>query len=364
MADADTHPDLFTDHHLGSLTLPNRIVMAPMTRSRAIGGVPNDLMAEYYRQRAGAGLIITEGTAPDPNGLGYARIPGLYSNAQLDGWRKVTEAVHEANGRIAVQLMHTGRIAHPRNLPAGARTLAPSAVQANGNMYTDEEGPQPHPTPEAMHRDEVVAARDGFVRAAVDARRVGFDAVELHGANGYLIEQFLSPHSNRREDDYGGSVMGRLRFAVEIAERAAAEIGAQRLGVRISPFNTFNDMRAYDETEATYLALVEKLSSIGLGFLHVVLTPDDRARAFAQRLRSQFVGTFILNGGFDRAKGDAAIATGEADLISFARSFIANPDLVERMRSGETLAEADASKFYTPGPEGYVDYSPVSTSSV
>lgn len=364
MAEDTSHIDLFSPLALGPLTLPNRTVMAPMTRSRAIGGVPNDLMVEYYRQRAGAGLIITEGTAPDPNGLGYARIPGIFSDAQVEGWRRVTEAVHGADGRIAVQLMHTGRIAHPHNLPSGARIQAPSAVRADGLMYTDEQGPQPHPTPAAMRRDDVVAARDGFVSAAANARRAGFDAVELHGANGYLIEQFLSPHTNRRDDDYGGSTSGRLRFATEVAERVAAEIGADRLGIRISPFNTFNDMKAVDETEDTYLALVDRLSELGLAYVHVVLTPDDRAGDFAQQLRRRFTGTFILNGGFDRATGDAALAGGRADSISFARSFIANPDLVERMRSGETLTEADASKFYTPGPEGYVDYSPVSTSSV
>jgi len=348
--------DLFSPLTLGPLSLPHRIVMAPMTRSRAIGGTPNELMASYYRQRASAGLIITEGTAPHPDALGYPRIPGIFDPVQVDGWRQITEAVHADGGRIVVQLMHTGRIGHPANLPEGARLLAPSALTAEGMMYTDTEGPRPHPEPHAMTLEEVKEAQRSFVRAAQLARDAGFDGVELHGANGYLIEQFISPHTNRRNDAYGGDRAGRLRFAIETAREVAGAIGPDRVGIRLSPHNTFNDMRDFQDAEASYIQLAKAFDDLGLLYLHLVQTPSAAAASTIAAVRGAYGGHVILNGGFDRKRADEAIASGQADLVSFGRAFIANPDLVQRLSEGSRLQAPDANTFYTPGPEGYTDY--------
>jgi N-ethylmaleimide reductase len=347
---------LFKNFRIGATPLANRVAMAPMTRSRAIDNIPNDLMREYYAQRATAGLIITEGTAPSPDALGYARIPGIFSEPQVRGWSAVTHAVHAGGGAIFLQVMHTGRIAHALNLPAGARIVAPSAVRAAGQMYTDSKGMLDHPEPEAMSAKDVVETIELFAAAARNARRAGFDGVELHGANGYLLEQFLSPHANRRDDAYGGSIENRSRFVLEATRAAAREIGAERVGVRISPFGTFNDMPSYDEAPAQYTHLVSELGKLGLAYLHIVLTPDPRSRDTARRLARLFGGPVILNGGFDAAAAAAAIDAGDADLISFGRPFIANPDFVERLREDAELATADHNTFYAPGPAGYLDY--------
>jgi len=354
MAEFKDSKMLFTEYRLGGLTLPNRVVMAPMTRSRAVGGVPNALMRDYYAQRASAGLIITEGIAPSPDALGYARIPGLFAPAQIEGFRTVTDAVHAAGGRIVAQLMHVGRIAHPSNQPRGARILAPSAVRAAGEMYTDERGPQPFPVPIAMSAMDLATTRSEIVQAARNAISAGFDAVELHGANGYLLEQFLHPHTNRRTDDYGGSPEERARFVLETVHDTAAAIGAERLGLRISPYNTFNDLPAFDEVEDQYMALLKGLGS--LLYLHVVRSSDPRFARTAARIRREFRGPLVSNGGFDHASAEMALASGATDLVSFGRPFIANPDLVHRMRSGARLAEPDAQTFYTSGARGYVDY--------
>lgn len=346
---------LFTTFSLGRMTLPNRIVMAPMTRSRAIGNIPNALMREYYAQRASAGLIITEGTAPAANGLGYARIPGVYSAEQQAGWRDVVDGVHAAGGRIALQLMHVGRVAHELNLPAGARVVAPSAVQAQGSMYTDAKGPQPMAQPKAMSEAELGEARQSYVEAARAAIAVGFDAVELHGANGYLLEQFLSPHTNRREDAYGGSVENRSRFVREVVEATAAAIGADRLGIRLSPYNTFNDLVVYDEVDAQYRDVASSLR--GLLYVHLVRNPHAGFPATAAAVRERFGGPIILNGGFTAAAAEEALAAGQAELISFGRPFIGNPDAVARFQSGAELTAANPATFYTPGSEGYTDYS-------
>lgn len=351
-------PDLFSSLTVGRLELPNRIVMAPMTRSRALGGVPNGLMVDYYTQRASAGLIVTEGIAPSPDGLGYARIPGLFSAAQVAGWRAVTEGVHGAGGRIVAQLMHTGRIAHPANMPEGARIMAPSAVRADGAMYTDELGPQPMPEPEAMSDVDVRQAREGFARAARNAIDAGFDGVELHGANGYLLEQFLHPHANRREDGYGGSAEERNRFVLEVAAEVADAIGGDRVGIRLSPHNTFNDLPAYDEgggeVTAQYTLLARGLR--GLAYVHLIRNPHGAFARTAAGVRREFGGVVILNGGFDAESARAELAAGSGDLISFGRPFIANPDFVERLRARAPLAIPDPGTFYTPGAEGYVDY--------
>src|SRR5258708_4682188 len=251
---------LFSKAALGPLALQNHMVMAPLTRSRATGNIPNDLMAEYYAQRASAGLIITEGTSPSPNGLGYPRIPGIFSAEQVAGWKKVTDAVHARGARMFVQLMHTGRISHALNLPAGAKVLAPSAVAAAGEMYTDAEGMKPLPTPAAMTESDIKAAIAEFVQAARNAVAAGFDGIELHGANGYLLEQFIRPNSNRRTDKYGGSIENRARFVLDVAEATIAAIGKDKVGIRLSPFGVFNDMPLYPEMEADHTYLAPKLN--------------------------------------------------------------------------------------------------------
>jgi N-ethylmaleimide reductase len=347
---------LFTSYQLATIRLANRVVMAPMTRSRALGNVPNELMSEYYRQRASAGLIITEGTAPSPDGLGYARIPGLYTDAQVAGWERVTAAVHARGGVIFAQLMHTGRIGHPLNMPAGARLLAPSAVRAAGKMYTDQQGMLDHPEPRAMTADDVRGAIDDHARAAGNARRAGFDGVEMHAANGYLLEQFSNPQVNRREDDYGGSIENRARFVLEATGAVAAAIGASRVGIRISPYSLLGDMPPYEHTDVQYLHLVRELRRIGVAYVHIVVTPDPRAAELARRLAREFAGMVILNGGFDGVTAAAAIDAGDAALVSFGRPFIANPDFVERLRAAAPLAAVDPSTLYTPGARGYIDY--------
>ncbi len=345
---------LFSPFQLGRLALPNRIVMAPMTRSRSPGNVPGPLVRQYYSQRASAGLIITEGTAPAPNGLGYARIPGAYSKEQLAGWRDVVAGVHQAGGRIALQLMHVGRIAHSLNLPPGARAVAPSAVKPAGTMFTDAQGPQPMDAPAEMSEADLGEARDSFVTAARGAIDAGFDAIELHGANGYLLEQFLNPHANRRSDGYGGSVERRSRFVREVVEATAAAIGADRVGIRLSPYNTFNDLVVHDEVDAQYRDLAASLR--GLLYVHLMRNPNPGFAATAQAVRDRFGGPILLNGGFDRDSAEAALVAGEAELVSFARPFIANPDLVARFAGDRELAKPNPTTFYTPGAEGYTDY--------
>ena len=344
-----------------SLQLANRIVMAPMTRNRAIdANTPNALMAEYYGQRATAGLIITEGTSPSPNGLGYARIPGLFNDAQVRGWKPVVDAVHAKGGKVFVQLMHTGRVSHLANLPAGAQVLGPTAEVCPGEMYTDSQGMQAHSPPREMSTadiDRTVAEYAASARLAVEA---GFDGIELHAANGYLIEQFLNANVNRRTDSYGAGIEGRNRFALAIARATAAAIGAHRVGIRLSPYGVFNSTGGFADVEVQYLALTQQLSDLGLLYMHVLDHSAMGAPAvpaeLKSRLRAAFRGLFILAGGFDRTSADRALQAGQADLIAFARPFLANPDLVARMQSDAALNAVDAQTFYTPGAKGYTDY--------
>jgi N-ethylmaleimide reductase len=261
---------LFTKTTLGPLSLQNHLVMCPLTRSRATGNVPNDLMVQYYKQRASAGMIITEGTSPSPNGLGYPRIPGIFSKEQVAGWKKVTDAVHASGAKMFIQFMHTGRISHPLNLPAGAKVVAPSAIAAAGEMYTDAEGMKPLPTPAAMAEADIKTAIEEFVTAAKNAVAAGFDGIELHGANGYLLEQFIRPNSNVRTDKYGGSIENRARFVLEVADATIAAIGKDKVGIRLSPFGVFNDMPLYSEMESDYRYLAEKLNAKGLVYIHLV----------------------------------------------------------------------------------------------
>ena len=345
---------------LGPYALRNRVVMAPMTRSRAIGNVPNALMATYYAQRAEAGLIITEGTSSSPDGLGYPRIPGLFNDEQVAGWRLVTDAVHAAGSRIFVQLMDTGRVGHPLNLPEGAVVRGPSAIAAPGQMYTDAQGPQPHPIPVAMAEDDIERAIEAYAHASELAIAAGFDGVELHGANGYLIEQFLNVASNQRDDGWGGSVEGRARFAIEVARRAAARIGPERLGIRLSPYGVFNGSLPDPETDALYVHVTRALSQLGLVYLHLVdhssMGAPPVPAALKTALRQAFGGRLILSGGYDATRAEADLADGKGDLVAFARPFIANPRLVTKMQAGTPLRDPDFNTFYTPGPVGYSDY--------
>ncbi|MBI5538348.1 MAG: alkene reductase [Deltaproteobacteria bacterium] len=351
---------IFAPVTVGKMTLKNRTVMAPMTRSRAEGNVPNVLMAEYYSQRASAGLIVTEGTSPSPNGLGYARIPGIYSDKQVAEWKKVTDAVHARGGHIFVQLMHTGRVGHPLNVPAGAEVIAPSAIAAPGEMYTDQKGMQPHPVPRAMTEDDIAKTREEFVQAANNAIKAGFDGVELHAANGYLLEQFINPHSNQRTDGYGGSIDNRIRFVLEVATAVCDAIGGDRVGIRLSPYGVNAGMAQYDETDATHLALVTKLASTGMLYVHVVDHSAMGAPAVPESLkaalRKAWPRTFIASGGYDRETAEKAVREGKGDLVAFGRPFLSNPDLVTRLEKNLALNAPDFATFYTPGAKGYTDY--------
>jgi N-ethylmaleimide reductase len=351
---------LFSETVLGPLKLQNRLVMCPLTRNRATDNIPNALMAQYYAQRASVGLIITEGTSPSPNGLGYPRIPGMFSAAQVAGWKHITDAVHAKGAKMFVQLMHCGRIGHPLNLPAGARLLAPSAVAAAGEMYTDAEGLKPHPVPQAMTEADIKVAIAEFVQAAKNAMTAGFDGIELHSANGYLLEQFIRPNSNQRTDRYGGSIENRARFVLEVAEAVIGAIGKDKVGIRLSPFGVFNDMPLYAAMEADYTYLAQQLNARGLVYIHLVdhspmgapPVPDSMKATF----RKTFTRSLILSGGYDAARAERDLAAGKCDLVAFGRPVLANPDLVTRWKTGVALNTPDMDTFYTPGPNGYIDY--------
>ena len=356
-----TAPTLYSSYKLGRVTLANRIVMSPMTRSRAIGNVPNELMARYYAQRAEAGLIITEGTSPSPNGLGYSRIPGLFNEQQVAGWKLVTKAVHDGGSRIFVQLMHAGRVAHPGNLPPGARVVGPSAVAWDSKIWVDGKGQLPLPTPEAMTAKDIQDAIDEFATSAELAVAAGFDGVELHGANGYLIEEFLNTTSNHRTDDWGGSVTNRIRFPVEVAKAVAKRIGGDRLGIRVSPYGAGGGMNPDDdEIETLHETLAGELRKVGLVYMHVAdhssmgaptVTPSVK-----QKIRKSFGPSVILAGGYDLKRAEADLVDGRGDLIAFGRPFISNPRLPSRLRAGLELAALDPATLYSVGEKGYTDY--------
>lgn len=352
---------LFTPAKVGAITVKNRIVMSPMTRCRAIGNVPNDLMAEYYGQRAGAGLIITEGTSPSPNGLGYARIPGIFSQEQIEGWKKVTKAVHTKDGKIFVQLMHTGRISHQLNLPEGAQIIAPSAVKPAGQMWTDAEQMQDFHEPKEMTAGELEETKTEFVKAAKNAMEAGFDGIELHSANGYLLEQFLSPISNVRTDNYGGSIENRCRFVIEVAQEVANAIGPEKVGIRLSPYGVASDMPHYPEIDATYKYLAEQLSNLNIAYIHVVdhsaLGGPVVPLAIKQTIREAFKNTVILAGGHTKESAEAELQNGLGDLEAFGRPFINNPDLVERFENNLPLStDLKMDLFYSADEKGYTDY--------
>jgi N-ethylmaleimide reductase len=352
--------DLFSPYRLGPLQLPNRMVMAPMTRNRAgPGNVPGKLNATYYVQRAGAGLIVTEGTQVSPQGQGYAGTPGIHSAEQVAGWKIVTQAVHAAGGRIFLQLWHVGRISHPSVQPNGGIPVAPSALQPAGQIMTAQ-GLQPFVAPHALETAEVAGVVEEFRRGAANAKLAGFDGVELHGANGYLVDQFLKDKTNQRTDRYGGSALNRARFLLEVTEAIAGEWGGERVGVRLAPTNPFNDV-ADSNPAATFTVAVNELRRLGLGYLHIVepLPTDPVAAgekpdiAFFRRI---WRGTLMGNKGYGLARANAALRDGIVDLVSFAALFLANPDLPERFRRGAALNAPDRPTFYAGGEKGYVDY--------
>ncbi|MFD9408211.1 alkene reductase [Streptomyces sp. NPDC059989] len=350
----------FAPYELGGIHLSNRIVMAPMTRSRAYGPgqTPTELMAAYYAQRASAGLIVTEGTQPSVVGQGYPDTPGIHSAEQIAAWRKVTDAVHGKGGVIFLQLMHTGRVGHPTLM--GLTPVGPSPVTAKGQVYTHN-GPQDFVTPHELTDTEVAQTIADFATAARNAVAAGFDGVELHGANGYLIHQFLAPNSNRRTDAWGGSPERRIRFAVETAKAVADAIGGDKVGFRISPGNPYNDIDESDrpDVEATYAALVDALAPLGLAYLHQLEAPE--TRDLVARLRKAWPGTFVLNPFTDTAPTgpDALtlIEDGTADLIAYGALFLANPDLPARLAAdGGPLNTPDSTTFFGGDERGYTDY--------
>ena len=346
--------DLFDPIQLGDIELSSRIVMAPMTRSRAEeGDEASDMMRLYYEQRASAGLIITEGVYPCEDAKGYVRTPGLANERQMLSWAKVVEAVHKRGGKIVAQLMHCGRVASHHNKPIGSRTLAPSAIQADGKLYTDAVGMAPFEMPEAMTADEVTQTIEAYANCAAMAREAGFDGVELHATSGYLPAQFLSTGTNHREDAYGGSLSGRLKFTLDTLMAISEKIGSGRVGIRICPGNPFNDLQD-DNPEETFAELLKAISPMGLAYLHVI-----RMKAGVDNIKlanDHFTGPIILNDSYDLDRAQKALGSGQGDAVSFGRHYISNPDLVERFKTGAELTPVNFKTLYLPGAEGYIDY--------
>jgi N-ethylmaleimide reductase len=358
---AKTDVDLFQSVRLGPYHLANRIVMAPLTRSRAgENGVPNPLMAEYYQQRATSGLIIAEGTNISPQGRGYALTPGLYNEAQVAGWRQITDAVHARGGRIFPQLWHVGRVSHPSLQPAGALPVAPSAIRPEATSYTVM-GFQPCVTPRALDAADIPEIVEQYRRAARNALAAGFDGVEIHAANGYLIDQFLRDSTNQRTDAYGGSRANRARLLLEVTEAVTGVCGGARVGIRLSPIAPVNGAELDSDPPGTYFYAVERLNAFGLAYIHVIEGATQGSREVPggfdlQILRRAFKGLYMANNGYDLALALEARRRDAADLISFGRLFIANPDLVERLRTGAPLNVPNRETFFGGGAAGYTDY--------
>jgi 2,4-dienoyl-CoA reductase-like NADH-dependent reductase (Old Yellow Enzyme family) len=351
-------PDLFDPLKIKTWDLPNRLVMAPLTRNRATQGmVPGDLAVEYYSQRASAGLIITEGTQPSAVGQGYLDTPGIHTPEQVAGWRRVADAVHAKGGRIVVQLMHAGRVAHPAN-KGGLESIAPSALPAPNEMFTAD-GPKPHPVPRALETGEIPGVVEDFVHAARSAVEAGLDGVEIHAANGYLLHQFLAPGSNQRTDSYGGTPENRARLTVEVTRAVATAIGPERVGIRISPAHNIQGATEEDpaDVEATYTSLVGDLAPLGIAYLSVLADPG---LDLVQRLRKEFGGVLVANDGFGqvttREAAQAVLDDDLADAVAVGRLFLANPDLPQRWLTGADLNQPDPDTFYGGGAEGYTDY--------
>ncbi len=361
----DDNQVLFQPLRVGAVELPHRIVMAPLTRARATDRVPNALMAEYYRQRAGAALIVSEATAISEQGYGWHGAPGIYTDAQVDGWRNVTGAVHEAGGRMFLQLWHMGRLSHP-DYQHGGPPVGPSPVAAAGEAHTPT-GKKPYTVPHALSRQEIAGVVGDYAGATRRARDAGFDGVEIHGANGYLIDQFLRDASNRRDDEYGGSIENRLRFLREVVAAVTSAWSPDRTGLRLSP--TMNEKGMGDsDPVALYTRAAAALNEFGLAYLHTAeaIRPgrlfNGEAPRVTPHIRGAYAGVLFTNGGYDKRAAAEAIRKGEADAIVFGQKFIANPDLPERLRADAPLNEPVPATYYSPGPAGYVDYPPVSRS--
>ena len=352
---------LFSPFDLGDLRIGNRIVMAPMTRNRATDTIPQPMMATYYAQRASAGLIITEASQVSPQGVGYPNTPGIHSDEQVEGWKAVTEAVHARGGKIFLQLWHVGRISHPSLQPDGQLPVAPSAIRPEGEAFTPD-GEKPFVTPRALDSDEMPEIVAQFARGAQNALDAGFDGVEVHGANGYLLDQFLRSGSNTRDDRYGGSVENRARLLLEVTDAVCEIAGPGRTSVRLSPGGTFNDMHDDDPAE-TFGYVARQLGERNIACLHVIEGSDDLDEFDFDRLRDAFGGPYMANEGFDVDDARRCIRNGRADLVSFGKLFIANPDLPERLRQDAELACADPDTFYGGGAEGYIDYPPLEKSA-
>ncbi|WP_411767523.1 alkene reductase [Winogradskyella sp. A3E31] len=354
--------NIFENYELKELTLKNRVIMSPMTRCRAIDNIPNDLMATYYSQRASAGLIITEGTSPSINGIGYARIPGAYSPAQIAGWKTIADAVHKKDGNIFVQLMHCGRIAASENIPDGGKVVAPSPLKAAGKMYTDSKGMVAHATPQEVPLEHIDETQQEFVDSAQKLIRAGIDGVELHSANGYLLDQFLNPKSNLRTDNYGGDFKNRARFVIETAKKVASAIGAEKLGIRFSPYGAMNDVEHnYDDIVELYSYLAQELRKIGIAYIHIVdhtgtMGAPDFKTDIKNTIKLNFDGTIITGGDVNSKSDVEEIINQGYDLVYIGRPFISNPDLVDKLKNGGDLKEPNSDLFYTPGAEGYTDY--------
>jgi len=349
--------NLFSPILFGDLALANRIIMAPLTRNRAgEGNVPQDMNVEYYRQRAGAGLIISEGSQISAGGVGYPRTPGIHSEAQVAGWKRVTDAVHDQGGRIFIQLWHTGRISHSSLQPGRSLPVAPSALKAAGQAMTYE-GLQDFETPHALTTDELPDIVADYASAAQNAKAAGFDGVEIHAANGYLLDQFLRDGTNHREDDYGGDIAKRMRLLIEVVEAAIAVWGAHRVGVRLSPENSFNDIKD-SRPQQTFNAIAKQLSDYPLAYLHVLegdMLTGERQVDYVE-LRNCFAGFYMANNGYDLESGNSAIEQGHADMVAYGKLFIANPDLPERLAKNLPLNSPDQATFYGGDEKGYTDY--------
>ncbi len=334
--------------------------MAPMSRRRAVNGVPGPSTVQYFAQRASAGLIITDNTAVAANGIGYLQVPGIYNEEQKAGWKKVVDAVHAKGGKIFMQLVHAGRIGHPLNNEGNAPVVAPSAVQAEGVIRVPGDVHLPLPVPEALTTAGAKAMIEAHIQAAISAIEVGFDGVEIHGAHGFLPEQFLHPHTNRRTDEYGGSIANRSRFLLEIMEGVVAAIGKERTGIRLSPFAHINDLPPYEEEAATYTYLIDALQKLDILYIHLsaLITNGQSSipNSFLEDVRKQFNNLIILAGGHTAASAEALLQQDLVDLVAFGKPFIANPDLVERFRHNAELAIPNAETFYQGGDSGYIDY--------
>lgn len=330
--------------------------MAPITRSRAIGNIPTEVMATYYAQRSGAGLIVTEGTSPSPEGLGYPRVPGIYSEAQVAGWKKVTDAVHQNGSKIFLQLMHTGRIANVANLPDGIQPVGPSDIKAAGEIFTDSFGMQEHSIPVALTLEGISRVIADFIKASENAILAGFDGVELHAANGYLLEQFLNPNVNNRTDQYGGNVENRSRLIIEIAEGISAAIGPDKTGIRFSPFSQLCGQSSYckDEVHQTYTYLSNELDKTGIIYIHISSNPEIPEKTY-QAIRMAFHNTIIFSNGLTAETAEAMLQDKSADLVAFGRGFLANPDFIKRIEKNGPCNGVDLNTC--PGRQDYTDNS-------